>query len=113
MCGLALRGIRIIIVALCFECRLSLLSGVAELQAKLLPGFARCVRVFAKLMGATGLGDSLSRENESFGFNDLARFAKSRSLKPFMSCMYGSNNGQASGKTLTSLASTIPPKRGT
>ena len=61
MCALALRAIRMIIVALCFECRLSLLSGVAELQAKLLPAFARCTRLFAKLMGATGLGDSLRR----------------------------------------------------
>ena len=50
-----------IIVALCFECRQSLLLRVAELEAKLLPGFARCARLFAKLMGATGLGDSLSR----------------------------------------------------
>ena len=72
-----------IIVALCFECRLSLLLRVAELEAKLLPGFARCARLFAKLMGATGLG----------------RVAKSRSLKPVMPCMYGSKNGQASGKT--------------
>ena len=30
-----------------------------------------------------------------------------------MSCMYASMNGQASGNILTSLASTIPPKRGT
>ena len=39
MCALALRAIRMIIVALCFECRLSLQLGVAELQAKFFPGF--------------------------------------------------------------------------